>query len=153
MRFNIIVDDRTVRNPADQVNDVTECKYDKIYPFLLGNSIDVNVTAMTLDTNGNILFAGWAKRMPFGWTEELPPSPPPAPTPHSFSNVEQGYVALIDKRGMPFWAFRIKDEFKYSATSPTVPENTYCTYVRHMKLMDGEFVFLGCNVWRTDLNS
>lgn len=68
MRFNIIVDDRTVRNPADQVNDLTECKYDKIYPFLLGNSIDVNVTAMTLDPNGNILFAGWAKRMPFGWT-------------------------------------------------------------------------------------
>ena len=54
---------------------------------------------------------------------------------------------------MPFWAFRIKDEFKYTAGLPIVPESTYCTYIRHMKLIDGDFVFAGCNVWRTDLNS
>ena len=54
---------------------------------------------------------------------------------------------------MPFWAFRIKDEFKFSAALPIVPENTYCTYIRHMKLIDGDYVFAGCNVWRPDLNS
>jgi len=82
----------------------------------------------------------------------LDPVPPP-PSQPNYANVEQGYIALIDKRGMPFWAFRIKDEYKYSATSPVVPDNTYCTYVRHMKLMDGDYVFAGCNVWRTDLPS
>ena len=158
IRFNIVPDDRTIKNPADQGIDANfpECKYGKIYPFLIGNSLDVNVTAMTLDPYGNILFAGWGRRLPYGWTHEYPPEPPAAPPQHPYStaNVEQGYVALIDKRGMPLWAFRIKDEFRFSAAAPVVPENTYCTFVRHMKLSDNiDYAFVGCNGWRTDLNS
>lgn len=158
IRFNIVPDDRTIKNPADQGVDANfaECKYDKIYPFLIGNTLDVNATAMTLDPYGNILFAGWGRRLPYGWTYEYPPAPPAAPPQHPYStaNVEQGYVALIDKRGMPLWAFRIKDEFRFSATAPVIPENTYCTFVRHMKLSDNiDYAFVGCNGWRTDLNS
>jgi hypothetical protein len=157
LRFNIApADPAPLKAPSDQGVDANnpECKYDKIYPFLIGNSIEVNATAMTIDAYGNILFAGWGKRLPYGWTYEYAPAPPAPPPQHAFAAVEQGYIALIDKRGMPFWAFRIKDEFKYSATSPVIPENTYCNYVRHMKLSDNiDYVFVGCNGWRTDLNN
>jgi len=60
------------RNPSDQTNDPS-CTSDKIFPFLLGyNTADVNITAMQIDGNGNILFAGWGKRQPFGYTPEPP---------------------------------------------------------------------------------
>lgn len=50
---------------------------------------------------------------------------------------------------MPFWAFKVKDEQKANA----IPDHTLCTYARHVRLTDDDYVFAGCNVWRTDLIS
>jgi hypothetical protein len=93
---------------------------------------------MQLDYYGNLLYAGWAYREPYGWDG----------TQTSWATaVQQGYIALIDKRGMPFWVYKIKDEQK----TGTVPDHTLCTYARHVKLLDNDYIFAGCNVWRSDL--
>jgi hypothetical protein len=69
LRFNIVPDPNLVKNPADQALAANNpsCNYDKIYPILIGNTVEVNATAMSIDAYGNILFAGWAKRLPYGW--------------------------------------------------------------------------------------
>jgi hypothetical protein len=53
------------------------------------------MTSFYLDSYGNLLFAGYGIKPPYG---------------ESGSNVQNGYLALLDKRGMPFWVFRVKDE-------------------------------------------
>ena len=47
----------------------------------LGISAGFHDAAISVvDDHGNILFAGWGKRLPYGWTYEYPP-PPPSPPP------------------------------------------------------------------------
>jgi hypothetical protein len=60
----------------------------------VGYTLDVNMTSMFLDPYGNILFSGWGIKPPYG----------------DGSNTIFGFIALLDKRGMPFWSFRVKDE-------------------------------------------
>ena len=68
------------------------------------------MTSFYLDSYGNILFAGYGIKVPYG----------------DASTIQNGYLALLDKRGMPFWVFRVKDEQKTGTA-----DNTFCSFIRH----------------------
>lgn len=78
-------------------------------PSLLGHSgYDVNVTFSNMDDYGNFMLAGWGSKEPYGWN----------------SGVQQGYIALIDQKGVPYWVYSVKDVFNANG-------NNTCTFISH----------------------
>ena len=68
-----------------------------------------------MDTYGNFMYTGWGILNPYGWSSAG----------GALLSVKQGYFALIDQVGVPYWIFSIKDVFN------AIPTSNVCTYIRH----------------------
>ena len=110
----ITTESSIIRDPTAIDNSIN-CIYDKIYPFFIGYdstpSNDMNVTFANMDAYGNLMYAGWSKMKPY-----------------STSTGQQGYIALIDQKGSPYWIYMVKDN---TLASNSVPFSNVCTYLRH----------------------
>ncbi len=130
-RYNIYMNSASVRAPS-AVNHTVQsyCQSDKIYPFFIGHaSYDMNVTYASMDPYGNLLYAGWSRMAPYGWN----------------NNTQQGYIAMMDQKGKPYWIYMIKDN--------TNTLSNICTFIKYQQttIDSVDYVFAMCNVLRFDL--
>ena len=79
------------------------------------------------------MYTGQGILSPYGWSST-----------GSLLTVRQGYFALIDQVGVPYWIFSIRDVFN------TNPTSNVCTYIRHQQIATVDYAFVMCNVIRFD---